>query len=151
MTAKPFYREAKKWETLLPNGDPNLGSYEAENANRIASWAWKISEEAGGGASNPELLEIARTLTYVVSKAAGDSAKAPVGMGTALWSQAFWTLKSVSEEIPVDVSDLEGWAIAAAKAVYRLLGLSRKILTENLEANGELIEPNFDILNEKEQ
>jgi len=145
MTTKPYYREAKKWEPLLPNGEPNLGSYEAENANRIASWAWRIAEENQTGMSNPELLEIARTLTFVVSKAASDSAKAPVGIGTALWSQAFWTLKSVSEEIPVDISDLEGWAITATKAVYRLIGLSRKILSENLEASGELTEPNFDI------
>jgi hypothetical protein len=142
-TGKAFYREAKKWEQTLPDGSPNPGSYEAENANRLATWAWRIAEDERDGATNPELLEISRMLNYIVTKAASDFAGAPVGMGTALWSQAFWTLKPITEKYPVDFTDLETWTITVTKATYRLLALSKKILTETLDADGELIEPDF--------
>jgi hypothetical protein len=138
------YREAKKWDDLLPNGNANLGSYRADNMNRIATWAFSILEDSfEEPANNQELLALSRVLSHVVTSAANIVAEADVDPSTALWSQAFWTLNKWTATHPVDLSDLEAWSDRAIKSTGRLLRLTRRLVDDSL--NGDEIVPDYSV------
>jgi RecB family exonuclease len=130
------YSEDKKWVPLLADGSVNLGSYEADNANRVAALAmWVATARCDGSPKNSELLNLSRLFTYVIGEAARQAVNAsnPIGMGTSLWTTAFYTFNTWHTTNPVDFRDPQGWSDEAIEATKRVIQLTRRILIDSYE------------------
>jgi len=138
------YAEGKKWEPLLPNGSLNLGSYEADNANRVAELAWRIADaRCEGQAKNSELVALSRIFTHIVGTAAQDAANAsnPIPLGTSLWTTSFYTFSRWMNANPIDFDDLEGWVERGIKGVKRVLQFTYRVLEDSYEDIDFVIDP----------
>ncbi len=130
------YTEGKKWEPLLPNGNLNLGSYEADNANRIAGLAWRIADtHCTEQVKNTELVALGRLLTHIIGTAARESVNAsnPIPLGASLWTTSYYTLIAWMKDNPIDFNDLEGWSDRAIRSTKRILQFTHKVLADSYE------------------
>jgi putative RecB family exonuclease len=140
------YTEGKKWEPLLSNGKHNLGSYEADNANRVAGLAWRIADtHCTDRVSNAELVALSRVLTHIVGTAAKEAVNAsnPISLGASLWTTSYYTFTSWMKDNPIDFNDLEAWSDRAIKSVKRILQFTHKVLADSYEDVDFQIDPDM--------
>lgn len=131
-TKPRVYREAKKWEDHLPNGEVNLGSYRFDNCNRVVRMATVILVKEYGAAKASEVKRIADILMGVVNDATEAHTGRYVDPSMALWSAAWFTLTDWLEMFPLDMEDIDGWTARTTKYIAFTLGHAEQLTSDSL-------------------
>jgi len=135
-TEEKPYVEDKKWVPLLPNGEVNLGSYDADNASRVAKLAIYVAEShCVDEPTNKDLVMLGKLFQSVISRGVTEAVQATntIPMGSSIWSTAFYIFNSWIAKHPVNFSDVETWADEAVVAIRKTIRLTKKLLVDSYD------------------
>jgi RecB family exonuclease len=135
-TKPTAYGEDKKWVPIRSNGEINLGSYAADNANRIASLAIRVATNSCQGTPrNAELLDLARLFKYIIDRAAKEAVNASneISMDTSLWTMTYYTFNTWLTTHSVNFDNVEEWAYQAISEVSKAIRLTKRVLIDSYE------------------
>jgi len=126
------YREGKKWEDYLPNGEINPASYRFDNCNRVVRTATEIAIKESGMAKASEIKKISNVLMSVISDATHEHTDRVVEPQHAMWTNAWFSLLTWMEFNPFfESDDLDDWTKRAIRYVVFNLALTEQLATES--------------------